>query len=216
VRHPHYYSRRVLTRTLFDQSNQWASLSDTCPNTAQTARPLRRRATFIICAPAAFLAFNYITLRPPHLPYRSEHSIVNPQKVAKIFVISDISTFLIQVRINPFNWVYAYSGCSRNVYLRKGWRKWPSTSDKMQTSEKRSFLWALSFKFISYGFFCAPLGQEPHQHQIRRSIPSVQVLQSAYLGVVPFFRLYLRTSASILTTYPAIKFPCRFVVSIVS
>jgi len=67
---------------------------------------------FIICAPAAFLAFNYIVYGRLISSVGPQHSIVKPQKVAKIFVISDIFTFLIQVRINLFNGVYAYGGCS--------------------------------------------------------------------------------------------------------
>ena len=60
---------------------------------------------FIICTPAAFLAFNYITYGRLISYVGAEHSIVKPQKVAKAFVFSDISTFLIQVRISLFNWV---------------------------------------------------------------------------------------------------------------
>ena len=54
----------------------------------------------IVCAPAAFLAFNYIVYGRLISYIGAEHSIVNPQKIAKIFVISDISTFLMQVRIS--------------------------------------------------------------------------------------------------------------------
>jgi hypothetical protein len=58
---------------------------------------------FIICAPAAFLAFNYITYGRLISYIGTEHSIVNPQKVAKAFVLSDVFTFLLQVRIDLFN-----------------------------------------------------------------------------------------------------------------
>jgi len=66
---------------------------------------------FIICAPAAFLAFNYIVYGRLIYYLGEEHSIVKPQRVAKIFVISDISTFLIQVRIGLLSGV-CVSGCS--------------------------------------------------------------------------------------------------------
>lgn len=55
---------------------------------------------FIICSPATFLAFNYITYGRFISHIGTEHSIVNPRKVAKIFVISDICTFLLQVRVD--------------------------------------------------------------------------------------------------------------------
>ena len=66
---------------------------------------------FIICAPAAFLAFNYIVYGRLISYIGAEHSIVKPQKVAMIFVISDVSTFLMQVRTNPLN------GCVRQWVL---------------------------------------------------------------------------------------------------
>jgi len=54
----------------------------------------------IVCAPAAFLAFNYI-LYGRFISYTGvEYSMVKPQKVATLFVISDVSTFMMQVRIN--------------------------------------------------------------------------------------------------------------------
>ena len=71
---------------------------------------------FIICAPAAFLAFNYIAYGRLILYIGAEHSVVKPQKIAKIFVISDISTFLLQVRINVLSWV---GGCSRNPLFER-------------------------------------------------------------------------------------------------
>ncbi|KAF9788001.1 RTA1 like protein-domain-containing protein [Thelephora terrestris] len=51
---------------------------------------------FIICAPATFLAFNYITYGRLISYVGAEHSIINPGKVARIFVISDVFTFLLQ------------------------------------------------------------------------------------------------------------------------
>jgi len=64
----------------------------------------------IICAPAAFLAFNYMTYGRLISYIGAEHSIINPQKVARTFVFSDIFTFLMQVRINLLNRVYACRG----------------------------------------------------------------------------------------------------------
>jgi len=61
----------------------------------------------IVCSPAAFLAFNYILYGRLISHIGAEHSKVNPRRVAKIFVISDISTFLIQVRIDLPNGVRA-------------------------------------------------------------------------------------------------------------
>jgi hypothetical protein len=54
---------------------------------------------FIVCAPASFLAFNYITYGHLISYIGAEHSIVNPRKVATIFVTSDIFTFLLLVRV---------------------------------------------------------------------------------------------------------------------
>lgn len=56
----------------------------------------------IVCSPAAFLAFNYIVYGRLISYIGAEHSIINPRKVAKVFVISDVATFMIQVSINPF------------------------------------------------------------------------------------------------------------------
>jgi hypothetical protein len=54
---------------------------------------------FIVCSPAAFLAFNYITYGRLISYVGAEHSIINPRKVATMFVISDVFTFLLQVSI---------------------------------------------------------------------------------------------------------------------
>ncbi|EPQ56237.1 RTA1 like protein [Gloeophyllum trabeum ATCC 11539] len=51
----------------------------------------------ILCAPATFLAFNYIVYgRTIVQCIGREHSIIRPERVARIFVISDISTFFLQ------------------------------------------------------------------------------------------------------------------------
>ena len=55
---------------------------------------------FIILPPAAYLAFNYILYgRFIVNCVDRRHSWINPEKVAKYFVISDITTFLIQASI---------------------------------------------------------------------------------------------------------------------
>lgn len=53
---------------------------------------------FVITSPAAFLAFNYILYGRfiVHCVSR-EYSWIKPERVALIFVLSDITTFLIQV-----------------------------------------------------------------------------------------------------------------------
>lgn len=52
-----------------------------------------------VLSPAAFLAFNYIVYgRLVRLSIGLKYSMVNAAKVARFFVISDIATFLIQVR----------------------------------------------------------------------------------------------------------------------
>jgi hypothetical protein len=55
---------------------------------------------FIILSPAAFLAFNYMLYG--HFIVNCvdrHHSWIKPENVAKYFVISDITTFIIQVRV---------------------------------------------------------------------------------------------------------------------
>lgn len=61
---------------------------------------------FIICFPASFLAFNYITYGHLISYIGAEHSIINPRRVATIFVISDICTFFLQVRVVLYRWPY--------------------------------------------------------------------------------------------------------------
>ena len=76
---------------------------------------------FIVCAPAAFLAFNYIVYGRLIAYIGAGHSMMKPQRVAKIFVISDVITFLIQVRIDLLNRVHA----SHEIHPLIVWRKWP-------------------------------------------------------------------------------------------
>ena len=52
----------------------------------------------ILCSPGAFLAFNYILYgRFIVSIVGRQHSIIRPDRVARVFVISDVVTFLIQV-----------------------------------------------------------------------------------------------------------------------
>src|ERR1700726_317629 len=54
---------------------------------------------FIITTPAAFLAFNYILYGRFIVECVSrEYSWIRPDRVARIFVVSDVTTFLVQVR----------------------------------------------------------------------------------------------------------------------
>lgn len=55
---------------------------------------------FIVVTPAAFLAFNYILYGRFIVECVSpRHSFIRPKWVARVFVISDITTFLVQVRL---------------------------------------------------------------------------------------------------------------------
>ncbi|TFK45804.1 RTA1-domain-containing protein [Heliocybe sulcata] len=52
---------------------------------------------FILCSPAAFLAFNYTLYgRVVVQCIGSQYSIIRPERIAKIFVISDVTTFFLQ------------------------------------------------------------------------------------------------------------------------
>lgn len=54
---------------------------------------------FLVCSPATFLAFNYIVYgRLIEENVGAQYSLIRPSLVARIFVISDVVTFLIQVR----------------------------------------------------------------------------------------------------------------------
>jgi len=86
---------------------------------------------FIVCTPASFLAFNYITYGHLISYVGAEHSIVNPRKVATVFVISDIFTFLLQAGGSALE-----------------------TSDKLIKTGQKIALVGLTLQAISYGFFC--------------------------------------------------------------
>ena len=54
---------------------------------------------FIVCSPAAFLAFNYIIYRRVIVSSVGEkHSVICPTIVAKVFILTDVTTFLVQIR----------------------------------------------------------------------------------------------------------------------
>ena len=58
---------------------------------------------FILLSPTAFLAFNYILYgRFVVTCIERRHSLIRPERTARYFIISDITTFLIQVRSLSF------------------------------------------------------------------------------------------------------------------
>ena len=102
---------------------------------------------FTVCAPAAFLAFNYITYGRLIAHVGAEHSIMNPQKVAKIFVISDISTFMIQVCTTHFD-------RTLKLIFLKAFGGGLETTPKLINIGDKIVLVGLILQTISYGFFC--------------------------------------------------------------
>jgi hypothetical protein len=65
---------------------------------------------FLVCSPAAFLAFNYIVYgRLIQTNVGGQYSLLRPNLVAGVFVASDIITFLIQVSsyVRPFSAIIA-------------------------------------------------------------------------------------------------------------
>lgn len=53
---------------------------------------------FLVCSPAAFLAFNYIVYgRLIQENIGAKYSLIRPSIVARVFVISDVVTFIVQV-----------------------------------------------------------------------------------------------------------------------
>ena len=57
---------------------------------------------FILLSPAAFLAFNYILYgRFVVNCIQRRHSLIRPERTAKYFIISDITTLLVQVHTLP-------------------------------------------------------------------------------------------------------------------
>ena len=92
------------TLTIFDQGEALGfALRYTSKDNQDSIGLFAIQGLFIMCSPAAFLAFNYIVYGRLISYIGAEHSIMNPQKVAKIFVLSDVFTFLVQVSINLFN-----------------------------------------------------------------------------------------------------------------
>jgi hypothetical protein len=61
---------------------------------------------FQVCSPAAFLAFNYIVYgRLLQECVGAKYSLLRPAIIARVFVISDVVTFLVQVRFSPLNFM---------------------------------------------------------------------------------------------------------------
>ena len=59
---------------------------------------------FVVVSPAAFLAFNYIVygrIMREAVGGRGGYSLLRPNRVSTIFVISDVVTFLMQVCASP-------------------------------------------------------------------------------------------------------------------
>jgi hypothetical protein len=65
---------------------------------------------FIVVTPAAFLAFNYILYGRFIVQCVSpQHSFIRPKWVARVFVLSDITTFLVQVRSCRRSMLFVFS-----------------------------------------------------------------------------------------------------------
>lgn len=78
----------------------------------------------IICSPAAFLAFNYILYgRLLADNVRPEYSMMRPATVSKVFIISDVSTFFLQVRLKCLV-VWDQHEAESNIYVCIGFRWW--------------------------------------------------------------------------------------------
>lgn len=57
---------------------------------------------FLVTSPAAFLAFNYILYgRLVRNRVGDQYSYIHPRIVARVFIISDVVTFMIQVHTTP-------------------------------------------------------------------------------------------------------------------
>lgn len=119
----------------------------------------------IICTPALFLAFNYVTYGRLISYAGAEHSIVNSRRVATIFVVSDVFTFLLQA---------GGSGLQ--------------TSDKFAKTGQTIVLVGLVLQAVSYGFFCLLLVKShlsikssgPYQ----KHRPCIRLIQVLYFSSV--------------------------------
>lgn len=57
---------------------------------------------FLICSPALFLAFNYMVYgRFIRQRVGAKYCLIRPERITKFFILSDITTFGIQVRTLP-------------------------------------------------------------------------------------------------------------------
>lgn len=57
--------------------------------------------SFVVVSPAAFLAFNYIVygrMLRGSVGDKKGYTLLNPARISTVFVISDVITFLVQVR----------------------------------------------------------------------------------------------------------------------
>lgn len=169
---------------------------------------------FIICAPATFLAFNYITYGRLISYVGAEHSIINPQKVAKIFVISDVFTFLLQVRTIP-------SSLAPCVLMKPSPQKAGGsgiqTSEKMASTGQKVVLVGLVLQAVSYGFFCLLLIKS----HISIKSSGLGPMDKSYITLI--WVLYFSSAfISVCFPFPVSESPalnshlCRFVVSTVS
>ncbi|KZT21567.1 hypothetical protein NEOLEDRAFT_741179 [Neolentinus lepideus HHB14362 ss-1] len=71
----------------------WLRLVDTIKSQENSIAMYTLQYLFVICAPAAFLAFTHILYVCVIMS-----SVIRHERVARIFVISDISTFLFKIR----------------------------------------------------------------------------------------------------------------------
>lgn len=145
----------------------------------------------IICAPALFLAFNYVTYGRLISYAGAQHSIVNPRRVAIIFVASDVFTFLLQA---------GGSGLQ--------------TSDKFSKTGQTIVLVGLVLQAVSYGFFCILLVKShisikssgPYQTH-RSCIRLIQVLyfSSVFISIRCIYRIveYAQGDGGYLLTHEA-------------
>lgn len=83
----------------------------------------------IIVSPAAFLAFNYVLygrLIRIFAGHQPGYSLIRPQLVTRVFVISDVATFFMQVR-NDNLFTYICSTLTVNTFIGRRW--WFASSE---------------------------------------------------------------------------------------
>ncbi|KAF8580726.1 RTA1-domain-containing protein [Ramaria rubella] len=73
---------------------------------------------FIVLSPAAFLAFNYITYgRLIRLCVGREHSWMRPERVGRVFVVSDVFTFIVQAAGGSMEVQNGLASAGRVIFL---------------------------------------------------------------------------------------------------